>query len=74
MKKNFDYYYTGGFISYISTNNELKRYHGDIDIYFNEEELPLLKEVVDNSKNFTFKSNIMIKRRGNTVGQTVHLS
>lgn len=59
MKKNFDYYYTGGFISYISTNNELKRYHGDIDIYFNEEELPLLKEVVDNSKNFTFKSNLI---------------
>lgn len=59
LKKNFDYYYTGGFISYISTNNELKRYHGDIDIYFNEEELPLLKEVVDNSKNFTFKSNLI---------------
>ena len=29
------------------------------DIYFNEEELPLLKEVVDNSKNFTFKSNLI---------------
>lgn len=54
----FDCYYTGGLMGYLATNHELERYHGDLDLFINEEQLLALKELIDNSPNFQFVSNM----------------
>ncbi len=57
----FDCYYTGGLMGYLATNHKLERYHGDLDLFINEQQLALLKELVDSSSDFEFVSNMDYK-------------
>lgn len=59
----FDCYYTGGIMGYLATNRPLERYHGDLDLFINEEQLLTLKELIDASENFAFISNM--ENKGN---------
>lgn len=54
----FDCYYTGGLMGYLATNHELERYHGDLDLFINEEQLLALKDQIDSSLDFQFVSNM----------------
>ncbi len=55
---NFDAYYTGGLMGYLATSKPLERYHSDLDLFFNEEQLITLKKLVDSSPDFKFVSNL----------------
>lgn len=55
---NFDSYYTGGLMGYLATNHPLERYHGDLDLFINEEQLESLYEIVMQSEDFEFISNM----------------
>ena len=55
---NFDSYYTGGLMGYLATNHPLERYHGDLDLFINEEQLEALYEIVMQSEDFEFISNM----------------
>ena len=55
---NFDAYYTGGLMGYIATNHPLERYHGDLDVFINEEELPRLFELINQSEDFEVYTNM----------------
>ena len=55
---SFDCFYTGGMMGYLATNHELVRYHSDLDIVINEDELEKLKKLVDSSKDFEFVSHV----------------
>lgn len=61
LQDKFDCYYTGGLMGYIQTGHELERYHGDLDLFINEEQLVALKELVDSSDEFQFVSNMRHK-------------
>lgn len=54
----FDSFYTGGLMGYLATNHELERYHGDLDLLINEEQLVALYELVQQSEDFEFVSNM----------------
>lgn len=58
LRNQFDCYYTGGLMLYISTQHALERYHNDIDLFINENQLLELKKLVNDSKNFKFVSNM----------------
>lgn len=60
---NFDSYYTGGLMAYLATNHPLERYHSDLDLYINEDQLFSLYELVSQDEDFEFISNIDHKRR-----------
>ena len=64
IENNFDCFYTGGLQGYIATNQRLERFHGDIDLFINENELLELKKVIDESSEFTFKSSL--EKKGKT--------
>lgn len=55
---DLDSYYTGGLMGYLATGHELERYHGDLDLFINEEQLDTLKTLVDSSEEFEFVSNL----------------
>lgn len=55
---NFDAYYTGGLMGYLSTEHPLERYHGDLDLFINEEQLENLFELINQSQDFEFISNM----------------
>ena len=55
---NFDSYYTGGLMGYLATNHPIERYHGDIDLFINEEQLEDLYELISQSEDFEFISNM----------------
>lgn len=55
---SFDAYYTGGLMGYLATGHPLERYHGDLDLFINEEQLAELYELVQNSEDFEFISNM----------------
>ena len=55
---SFDCYYTGGLMGYLATGHELERYHGDLDLFINEQQLVALKELVDSNPDFDFVSNM----------------
>ncbi len=55
---NFDSYYTGGLMGYLATSHPLERYHGDLDLFINEEQLEALYEIVMQSGDFEFISNM----------------
>ena len=50
-----DYFYTWWLVAYFWTNTELERYHTDIDIYLNEDDLEKLKTFIENNKDSWFK-------------------
>lgn len=58
LNGSFDCYYTGGLMGYLATGHELERYHGDLDLFINEQQLVVLKELVDSSPDFEFVSNM----------------
>ena len=58
IKTNFDCFYTGGLMGYLSTGHPLERYHGDLDLFINEDQLFTLYELVQNSHDFKFGSNM----------------
>lgn len=58
IKTNFDCYYTGGLMGYLATGHSLERYHGDLDLFINEEQLFTLYELVQSSDDFEFVSNM----------------
>lgn len=58
IKTNFDCYYTGGLMGYLVTGHSLERYHGDLDLFINEEQLFTLYELVQSSDDFEFVSNM----------------
>lgn len=55
---NFDAYYTGGLMGYLATDHPLERYHGDLDLFINEEQLESLYELMSQSEDFEFISNM----------------
>ena len=63
--ENLDYFYTGGMMGYLATGHELVRYHGDLDILINEEDLEKLKRIVEKSDKFEFVSHV---KKKNNIG------
>lgn len=61
IQGKFDCYYTGGIMGYFALNHELERYHRDLDLFVNEQQLMALKELVDSSPDFEFVSNMSQK-------------
>ena len=59
----FDAYYTGGLMGYLATNHKLERYHGDLDLFINEEQLNALCELTKQSNDFEFISNMNNKEQ-----------
>ena len=55
---NFDSYYTGGVVGYLATEHQLERYHGDLDLFINEEQLEALAELISQSQDFEFINNM----------------
>lgn len=58
IQTNFDCFYTGGLMGYLATEHPLERYHGDLDLFINEDQLFNLYELVKNSDDFKFVSNM----------------
>lgn len=57
----FDCYYTGGLMGYLVTDTPLVRYHGDLDMMFNEEQLRELLKVVEKSDDFSVVTSMDTK-------------
>lgn len=57
----FDCFYTGGLMGYLVTDTPLQRYHGDLDMMFNEEQLRALQKVIEQSKDFTLETHMDTK-------------
>lgn len=55
---DFDAYYTGGLMGYLATEHPLERYHGDLDLFINENQLEALSELISKSQDFEFISNM----------------
>lgn len=55
---SFDAYYTGGIMGYLATGHPLERYHSDLDLFINEDQLEELYQLVQNSDEFDFVSNM----------------
>ena len=58
LNNRFDSFYTGGIMGYLAKGRPLERYHGDLDLFINEQQLLILKELVDSSEDFEFISNM----------------
>ena len=61
LNGDFDCYYTGGLMGYLATDHELERYHSDLDLFLNEQQLIALKDLVDASQDFDFVSDMSHK-------------
>lgn len=61
LNNEFDCFYTGGLMFFIHNNDSLKRYHNDLDLFVNEEQLFELKSIIDKSDKFKFISNMYKK-------------
>lgn len=59
----FDSFYTGGLMGYLAINHELERYHGDLDLFINEDQLLELYNLVQQSVDFEFISNMDHKEK-----------
>ena len=56
-ENNIEYYYTSGILSYLLVDRELERYHHDLDIFVNMEDLTKLEQVC-NDYYFSFERKI----------------
>ncbi|MFA5696473.1 MAG: hypothetical protein WC917_03420 [Bacilli bacterium] len=56
-ENNIGYYYTSGILSYLLVNKKLQRYHHDLDIFVNMNDLEKLEQVCCNY-GFTFKRQL----------------
>lgn len=54
----FDSFYTGGLMGYLATEHPLERYHGDLDLFINENQLMSLYELIEQNEDFRFVSNM----------------
>lgn len=61
LNSEFDCFYTGGLMLFIYNKDSLKRYHNDLDLFVNEDQLFELKNIIDESDNFKFISNMYKK-------------
>jgi len=57
----FDYFHTGGIMGYLATDKPLERYHSDLDIFINENQLLELKDLIDKNPNYEMISSIDTK-------------
>ena len=55
---NLDTYYVGGLMVYLAINRPLERYHGDIDMFINEQQLSNLMNILKDNEDFHFVSNM----------------
>lgn len=58
---NLDCFYTGGLMAYLATGQPLERYHGDLDLFIDEKELPKLYKYIRNNPNFQLISHLSEK-------------
>lgn len=56
-ENNIEYYYTSGILSYLLVDRKLERYHHDLDVFVNMEDLTKLEQVC-NDYNFSFERKI----------------
>ena len=56
-ENNIEYYYTSGILSYLLVNKKLQRYHHDLDIFVNMNDLEKLEQVCGNY-GFIFKRQL----------------
>ena len=49
---NLDCFYTGGLMAFFVTETPLNRYHGDLDLMINENDLDILKKIIDLHPDF----------------------
>lgn len=61
LNNEFDCYYTGGPVLFINNNDKLERYHNDLDLFVNENQLIELKDRINSTSCFKFKSNMSKK-------------
>ena len=61
---NFDCYYVGGLMGYLATSHSLERYHGDLDLLINEEELEKFYHLILENDEFSFINNMDKKEPG----------
>ena len=55
-KYEVDYFLVGALPCYLRTNQKSIRYHDDIDLLLKEEDIPRMKEILENS-DFVFEDN-----------------
>lgn len=67
----FDYYHTSGILTYLRTKNPLVRYHHDLDIFINEDNLNGLENSLKNT-DFEYKMYLG-NREGNTKRRTLKI-
>ena len=56
-ENNIEYYYTSGILAYLLAEKELERYHHDLDVFINMENLRKLEQIC-NSYGFSFERKI----------------
>ncbi len=56
-ENNIEYYYTSGILAYLLANKSLERYHHDLDIFINMNDLEKL-EYICNNYDFSFERKI----------------
>lgn len=56
-ENNIEYYYTSGILAYLLVDRELERYHHDLDVFVNMEDLEKLEQVCNDYK-FSFERKI----------------
>ena len=56
-ENNIEYYYTSGILAYLLAEKELERYHHDLDVFINMENLRRLEQIC-NSYGFSFERKI----------------
>ena len=56
-KNNIEYYYTSGILSYLLVDRKLERYHHDLDVFVNMDDLTKLEQVC-NDYNFSFERKL----------------
>ena len=62
-ENNIEYYYTSGILAYLLVNRELERYHHDLDVFINMNDLEKLEQVC-NKYNFSFERKMGIREDG----------
>lgn len=58
---NLDCFYTGGLMAYLATGQPLERYHGDLDLFIDEKELPKLFKYIRSNPDFELVSHLAEK-------------
>ena len=59
-----DYWYTWWLVGYFWTNSKLKRYHWDVDIYLNVDDLDKLRRYIEEHKELGFRFIDNLKNKG----------